>query len=542
MADAAGMYLLWKPQGSGSGYVLVQQRRDFMMATPGGELDTGPGSNNDYGNAFTAAIRELYEESGIDLRTDQLSAFTWLGSSGGPRSDEKVFFTRAWTGPSPPRATAQGKDMALETLAYPFRGNGFTVGDNANTTGNLTTNHAWISLDQLLNEFARVPVPQAGGGIRMLYRPTQASPITDKTISYTPYVRTNFEMLRDFSQQGAAYRPYNWIPGQNPPLIRLAPGAPYVPPPLNPGQQRVAQAVAARKASIQTNDTIPRVILELMKVMAALTAGTPAAAIAAAAIASLNALTGSSAPGPGPTAAATDEVPEWATGYFDESELTAECKEAKFIGADCVPRAAYDIIWALNQHITTGQLDTAHAANLVGYQALDTEIKRLTAAGAPADVIEKKQVDYDKRYRNVSVPVVDPTKPGPATRVLRVPNPYRAHSYRQGVASFANPSTADISGNPNLQANIDILKTVATPEFIADRAAAKLLLEDLWFCAKNPGGPGCFMADGLAQLEQYKAGKVQKDGAEQAREILKGPATDLGNWLEILKRTATATG
>jgi hypothetical protein len=284
-----------------------------------------------------------------------------------------------------------------------------------------------------------------------------------------------------------------------------------------------------------------------MQVMAALTAGTPAAAIAANAIVSLNALTGSPAPAPpGPvvlqdTAAATGEVPEWATGYFDESELTTKCKEAKFIGADCVGRAAYDIIWALNQHITTGQLETAHAANLANYQALDAEIKRLTAADAPADVIEEKQVEFDKRYRNVSVPVVDPTKPGPATRVLRVPNPYRAYEYRQGVTSFANPTATDISGNTNLQANIDRLQAVVPNEFIADRAAAKLLLEDLWFCAKNPGGPGCFMADGLSQLEQYKAGKVQKDGAALAREILKGPATDLGNWIEILKRTATAT-
>jgi hypothetical protein len=566
MALDTGVYLLWKPPNSGSGYVLVQQRAsDFRLSTPGGELDTPPpATHNDYGNAFVAMKRELFEESGIDLRSDQLTDFVWLGSSGGVSSDEHVYFARVWTTQNPVRAMMQPTDLN-ETRAYPFGRNGFRVGNDATTIRSLTTNHAWVSLDQILDDFARVQ-----GG---LYKPTATSVITDNTISYSPFVRTNFEMLRELSQQGGgAYRPYNWPRPGN--LTRLAAGTPYVPPPLNPGQQRaiaarqaagppppappalpaprpptvgqqrLAQAVAAKKAADKANDIIPRVILELMTVLEALTAGTPAAAIATNAIASLNAMAGiypaAAGPGPGSAAAAADEIPEWATGYFAESELTTECKEAKFIGADCVPRAAYDIIWALNQHITTGQLDTAHAANLADYQALDAEIKRLTAAGAPADVVEKKQLDFDKRYRNVSVPVVDPTKPGPATRVLRVPNPYRAHSYRQGVASFANPTPSDISGNPNLQSNIDILKTVATPEFIADSRAAKLLLEDLWFCAKNPGGPGCFMADGLAQLEQYKAGKVQKDGAAQAKEILKGPATDLGNWLEILKRTATA--
>lgn len=538
MATNAGIYLLWKPNAGSDGYVLIHQRNDGKLSTPGGGIDA-----EDNGNAFVAAVRELKEESGIDLTAAPLSDFVWLGSSGGPSGDNYQFFARVFTSPLVPVSAPAQPSHIMEMNDYPFKTNGFNVLAEAKTVGGQSTRHVWASLNQLVDDFEK-PV-----GARV-YRPKQASRISDKQISYTPFVRTNLEKLLGLSRNGAAaYQPYRWPSGSTAPT-QLPVGSSYVPPGVPTPSVAVTVSPVTPDVPSATTEPEPEptqengkgpasddsIVTQVMKILIdTVTALNPAPTIGSTLLKAISAVV--------PTVSTTSTgvgvaapMPTWASNYITDTEITQECKAAKFADVTCAPRFVGDRATGLADMVNKGQLPQAHAADLAAYRALRDRIATLTESGENPDELEKLQLKMKRDYPDAERVVFDPAGPGPKTRVMRIPNPYRAREYREAVTSFANPAPAD---NPDLQANVDVLRAVASPSIIADKKAATLLLESLWFCAQNPNGPGCYPEDVLQQFREYKDGKTQAKDAKAAAALLAGQGSMFNEWMRILKKTAT---
>lgn len=529
MASNAGIYLLWKPNEGTDGYVLIHQRNDGNLSTPGGGIDA-----EDNGNAFVAALRELKEEAGIDLTDTPLSDFVWLGSSGGPAGDVHQYFARVFTSPLVPVTAQSQPTHIMETNDYPFKTNGFKVLAEAKTIGGGSTHHVWASLSQLVDDFEK---PSG----KWAFVPKSQSNISDKTISYTPYVRTNLERVLELSRAGAAaYQPYRW-PTRGA-MSLLPAGTPYVQPGVpapavsTPVPNVTPTAEQDPNLTLASDDSIlTQVITILMDTVRALN---PAPTIGATLLKAISAVV----PTVSTTTTATTPLPTWASNYITDTEITPECKAAKFADVTCAPRFVGDRATGLADMVEKGQLPQVHAADLAAYRALRDRIATLESTGGNAenaDELEELKLKMRRDYPDAERVVFDPAGPGPKTRVMRIPNPYRARNYRESVTSFANPAPTASPASPDLQANVDVLRAVAAPSIIADKKAATLLLESLWFCAQNPNGPGCYPEDVLQQFREYKDGKTQAKDAKAAAALLAGQGSMFNEWMRILKTTAT---
>jgi 8-oxo-dGTP pyrophosphatase MutT (NUDIX family) len=536
-ANVAGMYLLWKDQ-TGATYVLIHKRGQGLsnagtLSGPGGGLDPAE-------TPFDAAKRELLEESGIDMRADPESQFVWLGRSVGSNGGNFDFYARVYTGGTTPpvNATQNPPSHIAEVANYDF-----AVANFRGFPADQGTRHYWADLDQLLNEFTY----QTDA-----YKPTPGASRITGSNPYKGNVRRIFDSLKQLSVVGAAsYRPYlvsrsgtksklpagtAYFAGSVPPPPAPPPAAPpaggppqIIPQPIGAG---AGPGPAAAPAPVQvptvlTDDSVVDYVVRLLE---AVVYGIVDPIVQDEVIDEDLVEEEDDDDSAALPAGAT---PPWAKGFLDLADVPADCMAARFVGKDCPERFAQDRMWEFNEHRKTGTLLQTHGPEMAAYKKLVAEIKKLETSGTDPDRLEKLQIQLRKDYPDITRTVYDSV--GPRAKKLLVRNPYVAHAERKGV-SFANPMG---TVSPGLQANIDLLKAVAPAEFIADKRASKLLLEQLWFCAKNPNGPACFAEDILEQLREYKAGKEQGDGRAAAAQLLTGPATDFGKWLRILKETAT---
>jgi 8-oxo-dGTP pyrophosphatase MutT (NUDIX family) len=557
MAANAGIYLLWKPAApyTGSGYVLIHRRGvpPHQISTPGGQIDVADRT------PLAAALRELHEESGIDIQGDQPTNFVWLGSSGGQLGNTYQIYGRVYQGGTVPpiQAPTQGDDYD-EQLQYDFARGGFQ-GQIASAVDGTETRHYWADLDQLLGAFRFnrfwAPNPTPPGGI---------TPITDAAVGYDQYIRKNLEKLKELGAQGrAAYQPYQWTSGgiyvlpagtttSVPSMaqlqvlavrgpagagagVRRQPAA-AAPKPPTIGQQRVA--ISAAIAAVPklppmplTDDSIITYVVNLLVHVVKTLAPISQIGVASAAPAMPPASPAMPSAPPAPS-------PDWSENYFRDTDLTPECTAAKFVGPECQSRFTYDRLQGLQSFIDASDLKTqTHKSEYAAYEALKAAIAIAKTKPNNDDEVEELEKQMRDNYPDVVLPIFDPNGPGPTTKTYRIRNPYKAYESRQGISTFADPAgsgSTDVSG---IQANLDVLQAVAEKSLIADNRAATVLLESLWFCAKNPNGPGCYMGDVLQHLREFKAGKAQKDQAAAAKDLMKGMSGGLDWMLDVLKRT-----
>jgi hypothetical protein len=228
--------------------------------------------------------------------------------------------------------------------------------------------------------------------------------------------------------------------------------------------------------------------------------------------------TGQPTLGPQPVEVPEDDVPQWASGYFDMASLRDCSGGGDFIGPECASRAIFRDIMVAEEFKKTGRLAVRPNSGAQAYNKLVAEIAALQADRTDPGALASKQSQLDEDYGDIPLWITDPATGVP--RVLPLPNPYRAMASREQATTFANPSGGAFSAK-----NVAVLSALVGPkgkQMLEDSKFATSLLEALWFCGQGHvmnDKARCYPAMVLAELREQEAAAAQRSAGEIAKEL-----------------------
>ncbi len=116
-----------------------------------------------------------------------------------------------------------------------------------------------------------------------------------------------------------------------------------------------------------------------------------------------------------------------------------------------------------------------------------------------------------------------------------VPNPYRAHRYRNAVTNWTvdDPTITDPVERKMYGQNIQVLKELVPREILADKDMAVAILESLWFCGQKQSlgsDVPCYPVKVLGEIREFQNSQIQMAQFSHAVAALKND-----DWLALTK-------
>ena len=231
------------------------------------------------------------------------------------------------------------------------------------------------------------------------------------------------------------------------------------------------------------------------------------------------------------------DLPAWARSFLNKDAIPDTCRSHEFITADCTGRHLLEDIMIAEEY-----------SHKYGIRPDDPDLAYYNSLEADSTLGDKKQqkIDYFFNERFLHV-----TNPNPLLRDLVIPNPYKAKSYRESVANWANPALEGAMATPQNQAmlkqNIQVLDALVPPPIRENsKAMTVAILESLWFCGQNPdlsSDPRCFPSKVLAELREYQNASTHTNQNQRAKSILyDNDLPALQDMLEIIKSKILPNG
>jgi len=175
------------------------------------------------------------------------------------------------------------------------------------------------------------------------------------------------------------------------------------------------------------------------------------------------------------------------------------------------------------KHLVTGTNDTLKKHNdLVA--KIETETDNDKKAALQKELIQS----YGRHW----VQVID-SHDRPHWRA--VPNPYRAHRYRNAVTNWTvdDPTITDPVERKMYGQNIQVLKELVPREILADKDMAVAILESLWFCGQKQSlgsDVPCYPVKVLGEIREFQNSQIQMAQFSHAVAALKND-----DWLALTK-------
>jgi hypothetical protein len=176
------------------------------------------------------------------------------------------------------------------------------------------------------------------------------------------------------------------------------------------------------------------------------------------------------------------------------------------------------------KHLVTGTNDTLKKHNdLVAKIETETD-------GDKKKLLEKELI---QSYGRHWVRVID-SHDRPHWRA--VPNPYRAHRYRNAVTNWTvddDPTITDPVERKMYGQNIKILKELVPREILADKDMAVAILESLWFCGQKQSlgsDVPCYPVKVLGEIREFQNSQIQMAQFSHAVAALKND-----DWVALTK-------
>ena len=224
------------------------------------------------------------------------------------------------------------------------------------------------------------------------------------------------------------------------------------------------------------------------------------------------------------------QMPIWAIALFNENDISAPCKETELITSDCTAKSVRKHIIMADEYAQEGRL----VKRLDDPELLKFK-KLVEDAATETDPAKRRNMlmEINDYYGDREVLIGDQVTRD--VHSYKVPNPYRALSYREDeVTSFGQPagsSKHDVGGIMGAQ-NYELAKRLIPKSIIADKAMTIAILESLWFCGQNPSissDPRCFPARLLEELREYQRNKALVQTVKTQSRI-KSPPLDNHGW------------
>ena len=230
-----------------------------------------------------------------------------------------------------------------------------------------------------------------------------------------------------------------------------------------------------------------------------------------------------STPAPAPTPRA---LPAWATGLFNLN-ISAICEMNPVITRDCAFKKLKDDLINVDElakkHLVTGTNDTLKKHNdLLAKIPLELDPEKKEAL----------QKELIQSYGRHWVEVVDSHD---RKHWRAVPNPYRAHRYRNAVTNWTvdDLTITDPAERKMYGQNIQILKDLVPREILADKDMAVAILESLWFCGQKQSlgsDVPCYPVKVLGEIREFQNSQIQMAQFSHAAAALKND-----DWLTLTK-------